>query len=73
MPVDADARKSNCNVTFSDNYDDAYKSSPAWDPKLIARRPDGDFGRAAIGPGRTLTSSDGEVYAGRVLTRPLYL
>jgi len=32
-----------CRVTFSDNYDDAYKSSPAWDPKIIARRPDGEF------------------------------
>ena len=30
-----------CRVTFSDNYDDAYKSSPAWHPKFIARRPDG--------------------------------
>jgi hypothetical protein len=35
------ARASNCTVTFSDNYDDAYKSSPAWDPAIIARRPDG--------------------------------
>ncbi len=43
MQLMQDARKSNCNVTFSDNYDDAYKSSPAWDPKLIARRPDGEL------------------------------
>src|SRR5215475_1433976 len=35
--------KYSCRVTFSDNYDDAYKSSPAWDPKIIARRPDGDL------------------------------
>ncbi len=35
------ARKYNCVVTLSDNYDDAYKSSPAWDPAIIARRPDG--------------------------------
>lgn len=33
----------NCTVTFSDNYDDAYKSSPAWDTKYIARRPDGEL------------------------------
>lgn len=33
----------NCHVTFSDNYDDAYKSSPAWDPAIIARRPDGEL------------------------------
>jgi len=43
MQLMQDARKFNCNVTFSDNYDDAYKSSPAWDPKLIARRPDGEL------------------------------
>jgi hypothetical protein len=35
--------KYNCNVTFSDNYDDAYKSSPAWDTNIIARRPDGEL------------------------------
>ena len=35
------ARKYNCVATLSDNYDDAYKSSPAWDPAIIARRPDG--------------------------------
>jgi hypothetical protein len=35
--------KYGCRVTFSDNYDDAYKSSPAWDPKFIARRPDGEL------------------------------
>lgn len=37
------ARKFNCNATFSDNYDDAYKSSPAWNPDIIARRPDGEL------------------------------
>jgi hypothetical protein len=37
------ARQYNCTVTFSDNYDDAYKSSPAWDSKYIARRPDGEL------------------------------
>jgi hypothetical protein len=43
MRLMENARKSNCTVTFSDNYDDAYKSSPAWDPKFIARRPDGEL------------------------------
>jgi len=33
----------NATVTLSDNYDDAYRSSPAWDEKLIARRPDGEL------------------------------
>jgi hypothetical protein len=34
------AHSYNTLVTLSDNYDDAYKSSPAWDPALVARRPD---------------------------------
>jgi hypothetical protein len=33
----------NAIVTLSDNYDDAYRSSPAWDEDVIARRPDGDL------------------------------
>lgn len=39
----ADARPYNANVSLSDNYDDAYKSSPAWDDAIIARRPDGQL------------------------------
>lgn len=39
----AEARQYNCTVTLSDNYDDAYKSSPDWDPAIIARRPDGEL------------------------------
>jgi hypothetical protein len=39
----AEARQNNCTITLSDNYDDAYKSSPAWDPAIIARRPDGEL------------------------------
>jgi hypothetical protein len=35
--------KHGCRVTFSDNYDDAYRISPAWDPAIIARRPDGEL------------------------------
>jgi hypothetical protein len=38
-----EGRKWNCNVTLSDNYDDAYRSSPAWTPDVIARRPDGEL------------------------------
>lgn len=37
------AKGYNCIVTFSDNYDDAYRSSPAWNPDWIARRPDGQL------------------------------
>lgn len=33
----------NATITLSDNYDDAYRSSPAWDEALIARRPDGQL------------------------------
>lgn len=39
----ADGRAVNANVSFSDNYDDAYKSSPAWDTNYVARQPDGEF------------------------------
>ncbi|HWR37439.1 MAG TPA: endo-alpha-N-acetylgalactosaminidase family protein [Clostridia bacterium] len=40
MKLMSAGRERNCTVTFSDNYDDAYRSSPAWNPDLIARRPD---------------------------------
>ncbi len=33
----------NATITLSDNYDDAYRSSPAWDEALIAHRPDGQL------------------------------
>ena len=36
-------RAHNATVTLSDNYDDAYRSSPEWDEALIARRPDGQL------------------------------
>ncbi|HEY3841070.1 MAG TPA: endo-alpha-N-acetylgalactosaminidase family protein [Bryobacteraceae bacterium] len=39
----ADGRPVNANVSFSDNYDDAYKSSPAWAPQYVARQPDGQL------------------------------
>ena len=41
MHLMEEGRKLNCNVTLSDNYDDAYRSSPGWTPDIIARRPDG--------------------------------
>lgn len=43
MRLMEEARKWNCNVTLSDNYDDAYRSSPGWNADIIARRPDGDL------------------------------
>ncbi len=33
----------NATVSLSDNYDDAYRSSPAWDEAMIARKPDGEL------------------------------
>jgi hypothetical protein len=43
MKLMADAREVNATVSLADNYDDAYKSSPAWDTNIIARRPDGEL------------------------------
>ncbi len=40
MKLMSAGRQHNCNVTFSDNYDDAYRSSPAWNEDFVARRPD---------------------------------
>lgn len=49
----ADAREVNANVSFSDNYDDAYKSSPAWDTRYIARQPDGELWESRSWTGET--------------------
>lgn len=43
MHLIEEGRKWNCNVSLSDNYDDAYRSSPGWNPDVIARRPDGQL------------------------------
>jgi hypothetical protein len=37
------AKAYNAAVSLSDNYDDAYRSSPAWNEDMIARRPDGQI------------------------------
>ena len=37
------AKSLNATVSLSDNYDDAYRSSPAWNEAMIARKPDGDL------------------------------
>jgi hypothetical protein len=41
----------NATVTLSDNYDDAYRSSPAWNDAIIARRPDGELWKSHIWTG----------------------
>lgn len=43
MQLMARGRAQNATVSLSDNYDDAYKSSPAWNEDCIARRPDGQL------------------------------
>jgi hypothetical protein len=40
MQLMADSRRVNANVSVNVNYDDAYKSSPEFDPAFIAREPD---------------------------------
>ena len=49
----ADSHTVNANVSLSDNYDDAYKSSPAWDPKYVARQPDGELWESRNWTGET--------------------
>lgn len=43
MRLMAQGQALHATVTLSDNYDDAYRSSPAWDESIIARRPDGQL------------------------------
>jgi hypothetical protein len=43
MELMADSRGLNANVSVNVNYDDAYKSSPLFDPAFIAREPDGSL------------------------------
>jgi len=43
MSLMARAKPLNATVSLSDNYDDAYRSSPAWNEEMIARKPDGDL------------------------------
>jgi hypothetical protein len=43
MRVMENTKPLNATVSISDNYDDAYRSSPAWNEDMIARKPDGDL------------------------------
>lgn len=43
MQLMEEGQKCNTTVTLSDNYDDAYRSSPAWREGIIARKPDGQL------------------------------
>jgi hypothetical protein len=53
MQLMADSRRMNANVSVNVNYDDAYKSSPEFDPAFIAREPDG-----AVWKGRAWDGED---------------
>jgi hypothetical protein len=44
-----DAREMNATVSLSDDFDDAYQSSPAWDSNIVARRPDGELWESGEG------------------------
>src|ERR1700678_1346871 len=48
-----DSRTVNANVSLSDNYDDAYKSSPAWDTRYVGRQPDGELWESRNWTGET--------------------
>ena len=49
-----DSRALNSNVSFNVNYDDAYKSSPLFDPAFIAREPDGSLWKSRAWDGEAL-------------------
>lgn len=38
-----EARRYNAIISFHDNYDDAYKEHPGWDPDVICRDPQGNL------------------------------
>jgi hypothetical protein len=46
MKLMEDSRRLNANVSVNVNYDDAYKSSPLFDPAFIAREPNGALWKA---------------------------
>ena len=41
----------NAILSFHDNYDDAYKESPAWNPEFIARGADGELQKGGVWAG----------------------
>lgn len=53
MQLMESGKKYNAVVTLSDNYDDAYRSSPAWSDSIIARRPDGELWKSRNWTGET--------------------
>ncbi|MBI2297855.1 MAG: hypothetical protein HYU66_02685 [Armatimonadetes bacterium] len=49
--VMTEAEQLNAVVSFHDNYDDAYEQSPAWDPGIIARDPQGNLQKGGVWAG----------------------
>jgi len=47
----ANAAELNAVLSFHDNYDDAYLSSPLWDPEVIARDPAGNLMKGGVWAG----------------------
>jgi len=43
-----EAKKYNAIVSFHDNYDDAYMSSPKWDPEIICRDSEGNLKKGGV-------------------------
>ncbi|NOY81356.1 MAG: hypothetical protein GXP31_10170 [Kiritimatiellaeota bacterium] len=46
-----EARKLGAIVSFHDNYDDAYKDSPKWDPDVVARNNRGELWKGGVWAG----------------------
>lgn len=51
MRLMEEGRQLNVTVSLHDNYDDAYRDSPAWDEDTIARAPDGTLMRGGVWAG----------------------
>jgi hypothetical protein len=49
--VAAEAAKCNAVLSYHDNFDDAYRDSPRWDERLIARDPHGELQKGGIWAG----------------------
>lgn len=47
----AEAKKVNCILSAHDNYDDAYRDSPAWDERIIARDVNGNLMKGGVWAG----------------------
>ncbi|MBI5834266.1 MAG: hypothetical protein HZB16_18380 [Armatimonadetes bacterium] len=66
----ADAAAHNAVLSFHDNYDDAYQTSPAWEPTLIAREVNGELQKGGVwAGGQSYLMSFGPTAAKRAVAR----